>query len=98
MIGLQGHRILDLQYRHFGARGQNAGHLAAHIRIEMHDHDEGRAHLFGQRTEKMLQCTDAAGRGADTDHDGFWMDGFPSSFRSSSLGSAIAQLTFLSVV
>ena len=71
VIRLQRHRILDLQHGHIGARGQNAGHLAAHIRIEMHDDDEGRAGFFGQRSEQMLQRADAAGRGADADHDGF---------------------------
>jgi len=37
----------------------------------MHDHDKGRARFLGQHLEQMLQCTDAAGRGADADHDGF---------------------------
>src|SRR5262245_57493368 len=51
------------------ARGQDFRHLAARVRVEMHDHDKGGAGLVGERVEQLLQRADTAGRGADADYD-----------------------------
>jgi hypothetical protein len=69
VIGLQTLGRADLRDRHARACREDAGKLAADMRIEMHHHDEGGAALVGQRLEQGLQRLHAAGRCADSDHD-----------------------------
>lgn len=70
MVGLERHRFTDLHHRHRGARRQDIRQLAAVLRREVHDDDEGNARLLWQGREKGLQRSDAAGRRTDAGHRG----------------------------
>src|SRR6185437_4913567 len=69
VVGLQRDGLSDLEDRHTRALSENAGHLAALIRIEVYHHYERGAGLLGKRAKQGLQCLDTPGRGADADHD-----------------------------
>jgi len=90
VVGPQPFAGADLHHGHAGARGDDARHLAAVMRVEMHDDDKGGAGVLRQRAEKALQRVDAARGGADGHQER--LDLLP---RRRGLGLALFLLSFV---
>ena len=66
-VRLRRHALFRYHHPQRGVRGQQAGHLAPVVRVQMLDHHEGQAAALWDRVQQLNQRVQAACRGADAD-------------------------------